>query len=147
MELEGVETYWKRQEKMEGTRRQPMFLMERWTLLWLLNIRRRERKYYSHSWPHLTFHSTFIFLSRTDTPLLIQEFVKVSSYSVVPLLRRLVSGLSFRRSGFAPKSVRMSFVVDRVALGQVFLWVLRFHLSISFHHGSPCSYITWGDEQ
>jgi hypothetical protein len=67
------------------------------------------------------FSFNFIFLSRTDTPLLIQELVKVSYYSVVPLLRRLVSGLSFRRSGFAPKSVHMSFVVDRVALGQVFL--------------------------
>jgi hypothetical protein len=27
-ELEGVETYCQRQEKMEGTRRQPMFLMK-----------------------------------------------------------------------------------------------------------------------
>jgi hypothetical protein len=27
-ELEGVETYCQRQDKMEGTRRQPMFLME-----------------------------------------------------------------------------------------------------------------------
>jgi hypothetical protein len=34
--LEGVETYCHRQEKMEGTRRQPMFLMERRTLLLLL---------------------------------------------------------------------------------------------------------------
>jgi hypothetical protein len=33
-EMEGVETYCQRQEKMEGTRRQPMFLMERWTLLY-----------------------------------------------------------------------------------------------------------------
>jgi hypothetical protein len=32
-ELEGAETYCQRQEKMEGTHRQPMFLMERWTLL------------------------------------------------------------------------------------------------------------------
>jgi hypothetical protein len=35
-ELEGVETYCQGQEKMEGTRRQSMFLMERWTLLLLL---------------------------------------------------------------------------------------------------------------
>jgi hypothetical protein len=35
-ELEGVDTYCHRQEKMEGIRRQPMFLMERWTLLLLL---------------------------------------------------------------------------------------------------------------
>jgi hypothetical protein len=37
-ELEGVETYCQRQEKMEGTREQPMFLMEQWTLLLLFNV-------------------------------------------------------------------------------------------------------------
>jgi hypothetical protein len=31
-ELEGAEIYRQRQEKVEGTRRQPMFLMEQWTL-------------------------------------------------------------------------------------------------------------------
>jgi hypothetical protein len=35
-ELEGVETYCQRQEKMDETHRQSMFLMERWTLLLLL---------------------------------------------------------------------------------------------------------------
>jgi hypothetical protein len=35
-ELKGVEIYCQRQEKVEGTRRKPMFLMERWTLLLLL---------------------------------------------------------------------------------------------------------------
>jgi hypothetical protein len=35
-ELEGVETYFQRQEKMEGTRRQPLFLMEGRTVLLLL---------------------------------------------------------------------------------------------------------------
>jgi hypothetical protein len=35
-EVKRVETYCQRQEKMEGTRRQPMFLMERLTLLLLL---------------------------------------------------------------------------------------------------------------
>jgi hypothetical protein len=34
-ELEGAETFYQRQEKMEGTRRQLMFLMERRTLLLL----------------------------------------------------------------------------------------------------------------
>jgi hypothetical protein len=32
-ELKGAEIYCQRQEKMEGTCRKPMFLMERWTLL------------------------------------------------------------------------------------------------------------------
>jgi hypothetical protein len=51
----------------------------------------------------------------------------------VPWLRRLVAGLSPRRPGFDSGSVHIGFVVDRVALGQVFLRVLRFPLSISTH--------------
>jgi hypothetical protein len=31
-ELEGAEIYCQRQEKVEGTHRQPMFLMEQWML-------------------------------------------------------------------------------------------------------------------
>jgi hypothetical protein len=38
----------------------------------------------------------------------------------VPWLRRLVAGLSPRRPRFDPGSVHVGFVVDRVALGQVF---------------------------
>jgi hypothetical protein len=45
---------------------------------------------------------------------------------------------------FAPRSVDVGFVVDKVALGQVFLRVLRFSLSISFHRGSRLSYDIWG---
>jgi hypothetical protein len=56
-------------------------------------------------------------------------------------LRRLVASLSHWRSGFAPRSVHVGFVADKVAVGQVFLRVLRFSLSISFHRGSPRSYI------
>jgi hypothetical protein len=44
----------------------------------------------------------------------------------MPRLRSLVAGLSPRRPGFAPGSIHVGFVVDKVALGQVFLWVLRF---------------------
>jgi hypothetical protein len=44
----------------------------------------------------------------------------------VPWLRRLVTGLSPRRPGFNPGSVHVGFVVDAVALEQVFLQVLRF---------------------
>jgi hypothetical protein len=52
-------------------------------------------------------------------------------YNVVALqsygwLRRLVAGLSPRRAGFTPLSVHVGFVLDIVALGQVFLRVLRF---------------------
>ena len=41
-------------------------------------------------------------------------------------LRRLVAGLSPQRPGFDPGSVHVGFMVDKVALGHVFLRVLRF---------------------
>jgi hypothetical protein len=44
----------------------------------------------------------------------------------VPWLRRLVAGLPPRTPGFDPGSVHVGFVVDKVALGQVFPRVLRF---------------------
>jgi hypothetical protein len=49
----------------------------------------------------------------------------------VPWLRRLVIDLSPRRPVFEPGSMHVGFVVDKVALGQVFLRVLRFF---------PCQY-------
>jgi hypothetical protein len=60
----------------------------------------------------------------------------------VSRLRRLVAGLSPRRHGFAPGSVHVGYVVGKVALGQVFVQVVRFSLSVSFHRGY--SYNTWG---
>ena len=44
----------------------------------------------------------------------------------MPLLGRLVADLSSRRPGFDPDSVHVGFVVNKVALGQVFPRVLRF---------------------
>jgi hypothetical protein len=60
----------------------------------------------------------------------------------VQWLRQLVAGLLPRRPGFALASVHVGFVVDKVALGQVFLRVLRFspvsiilpELSILIYH-------------
>jgi hypothetical protein len=51
----------------------------------------------------------------------------------VPWLRRLVAGLPLRRPGFDPGLVHVGFVVDKVARVQVFLQVVGFPLSISFH--------------
>jgi hypothetical protein len=48
----------------------------------------------------------------------------IHSVTAVPWLRLLVAGLSPRSPGFAPRLIHM---VDRVALGQVFLRVLRFY--------------------
>jgi hypothetical protein len=55
----------------------------------------------------------------------IPEEIK-SRLRAVPWLRSLVAGLSPRRPGFAPGSIHVGFVVENVALGQVFLRVLRF---------------------
>jgi len=49
---------------------------------------------------------------------------------------RSVAGLSPRKPGFDPWSVHVRFVVDKVALRQVFLPALRFPLSVSFHQSS-----------
>ena len=46
--------------------------------------------------------------------------------NVVPWLRRLVAGLSLRRSGFCSWPIHMGFVVNKVALGQAFLRMSRF---------------------
>jgi hypothetical protein len=54
----------------------------------------------------------------------------------VPWLRRLAAGLPPRRPGFDPGSVNVEFVVDKVALGQVFTEYFGFPLSISFHRFS-----------
>jgi hypothetical protein len=49
--------------------------------------------------------------------------------------RQLVACLSSWRLGFMPRSVHVVFVMDKVALGQVFLFeFFGFPLSVSFHH-------------
>jgi hypothetical protein len=58
----------------------------------------------------------------------------------VPWRRRLFADLSPRRPGL----VLVGFVADIVALGQVFLQVILFSLSITFHRSSPYTYITPG---
>jgi hypothetical protein len=59
----------------------------------------------------------------------------------VPWLRSLVASRLPRRPGFAPGSIHVGFLVDKVALGQVFLLVLRFSpVSISFQCCCPNSY-------
>jgi hypothetical protein len=72
----------------------------------------------------------------------LRQFSLVRWHVAVPWLRRLVTGLSLLTSGFGPVPAHVEFVVDEVALGQVFLWV-RFLLSIPFHRGFPFLYISW----
>jgi hypothetical protein len=65
----------------------------------------------------------------------------------VPWLRRLVPSLSPPNPGVTPRSIHVGFLVDKVALGQVFLRLLLFSpVNISFHRRSPNSYHV-GDEQ
>jgi hypothetical protein len=59
--------------------------------------------------------------------LLVNELVRTETsihfpyiHKAVPWLRRLAAGLPPRRPGFDPGSVHVGFVVDKVALGQVF---------------------------
>jgi hypothetical protein len=61
----------------------------------------------------------------------------------LPWLRRLVAGLSPRRPGSAPRSIHVGFMMDKVAMRQVSSEFFGFPLSISFHRGSPYSYITF----
>jgi hypothetical protein len=65
-----------------------------------------------------------------------QKNSKKTLSKVVPWLRWLVAGISPRRPG----SIHVGFVVDKVALGQVFSEFFGFPLSISFHRRSPNSY-------
>jgi hypothetical protein len=70
--------------------------------------------------------------------------LQLSVLTAVPWFRRLVVYLSPRCVCFAHASMYVGFVMDKVALGQVFLRVLGFSLSILFHRRSPYPYIIWG---
>jgi hypothetical protein len=59
-----------------------------------------------------------------------------TTMQAVSWLRRLAAGLPPRKPGFNPGSVHVGFVVDKVALGQVFPEFFSFPLSISFHRCS-----------
>jgi hypothetical protein len=61
--------------------------------------------------------------------------------NAVPRLRRSGAGLSPRRPVFDTRSVHVRFVVDEVALGQIFLPVLRFPLSVPSHQCSVLIFI------
>jgi hypothetical protein len=62
----------------------------------------------------------------------------------VPWFRRLVAGLSPRRSGFAPRSIHVGFVVDKVTLGRVFspsssIFPCQYHSTVALQ-----THIIWG---
>jgi hypothetical protein len=55
---------------------------------------------------------------------------------MVPQLRQLVAGFPARRPGFHLRSGHVGFVVDEVALGQVFSKYFRFPAN---SHSTDCS--------
>jgi hypothetical protein len=64
-------------------------------------------------------------LQKNDTCVLFSySFTKLIRWAV-PWLRQLAAGLPPRRPGFDPGSAHVGFVVDKLALGQVFPRVLR----------------------
>jgi hypothetical protein len=60
----------------------------------------------------------------TSLPVL-HDVYSQRKFRLLAVLRRLVAGFSPRRSGLAPRSVDVGFIVDKAAMGQVFLRVLR----------------------
>jgi hypothetical protein len=64
----------------------------------------------------------------TDVELIIQHVA-------IPWLRPLVDGLSLRWPGFDPITVHVTFLLDKLALGQVYEH-FGFPLSASFHQCS-----------
>jgi hypothetical protein len=63
-----------------------------------------------------------------------ESYKQFNTIKVVPWLRRFFADLSQRRTGFDPGSVHVGFVVEKVALGQVFPPSTSvFLLSLSFY--------------
>lgn len=52
----------------------------------------------------------------------------------MPWLKGAVPGLSSRTPGFGPKVAHVGFAVDKVAMGQVLLPLVRFPLSIPIQY-------------
>jgi hypothetical protein len=66
-------------------------------------------------------------------------------FMAVPCLKRLVAGLLPLRAVLAPRAVHVGFMVDKVALGQVFFSEsFGFPLSVLFHRYSIFTNISFG---
>jgi hypothetical protein len=61
------------------------------------------------------------------------------------ILRQLVASFSLQRPGFTPRAIHVGFVVDKVVPGYVFLQILQFSPSISFHCSSIFTHVLSGD--
>jgi hypothetical protein len=79
------------------------------------------------TWTHLVWNSSVIF--RLNTKQLLDQHI-------TPGPGRAMVQATSRRPGFDPVSLHVEFVVDIMALGQVFSEYFGFPLSISFHRRS-----------
>ena len=60
----------------------------------------------------------------------------VTSYEAMSCLTWLVTSLTSQRHGFDPRQVHVGYLVDKLALKQVFIQTLWFPQSVSFHQYS-----------
>jgi hypothetical protein len=51
----------------------------------------------------------------------VKQWIASRNVKVMPWLGQLATGLSLGRPRFVPGSVHVAFVVDKVAMGQIFL--------------------------
>jgi hypothetical protein len=82
------------------------------------------------TWEKLNWQTLHIKRRHFDPWFLIHVF---SGTKAAPLLKRLVVGFPPRRPGFEPVSGQVGFVVDKVALDQVFSEYFGFPYQSSFH--------------
>jgi hypothetical protein len=92
------------------------------------------RRTWRETCPSATMSRHGLIRSRTQAPavrgrrnFLFKRMIKIDcKLSEGRALAQAVTGLSPRRPGFAPGLIHVGFMVDKVALGQVFLRFLRF---------------------
>jgi hypothetical protein len=73
-------------------------------------------------------------LEREDDHSLLSNTDVINAKEFMPWLRRLVAGVSPRRAGFDPKPVHVGFVVDKVAVEQIFY--PYFLVNLYLHRGA-----------
>jgi len=59
---------------------------------------------------------------------ILRDVITVKNSWAIPWLKELVAYVSLRRPEFYPRPVCVGFVVDKVTLWQVFLWILQFSM-------------------
>jgi hypothetical protein len=97
--------------------------------LWKVVIAKCEQD--PRKWPaHCMENEISISCSKYNEPALVSRKVRLKA---APQLKRLVAGFPPRRPGFKPGSSHVGFVVDKVALGQVFSEHFGFPCQSSFH--------------